>query len=176
MTAYGATQGGSNLTSTTVWRISKREYLQRCCKEQRNTALTEFITSAMLYARLYWCWMFLWCWRVAVPCYRCWLTGHQKTTEEAQMSKTGKYQHVTRLCLFTLKPWAEGSLSLFACKGNSKAIHPSSLSLRKEVCLSPWKHLTTPKTIWHTEHCVRKLPLWGLLHHAHPLQHFPLSL
>lgn len=45
--------------------------------EERCT-LTEFITSAMLYAQLYWCWMFLWCWRVAAPCYRCQLPGHQK--------------------------------------------------------------------------------------------------
>lgn len=53
--------------------------LLRGFPEQRNTALTEFITSAMLYAQLYWCWVLLWCWRVAAPCYRCYLTGHQKT-------------------------------------------------------------------------------------------------
>lgn len=45
--------------------------------EERCT-LTEFITSAMLYAQPCWPWMFLWCWRVAAPCCRCQLTGHQK--------------------------------------------------------------------------------------------------
>lgn len=66
--------------------------------------------------------------------------------------------------------------SLPTCKGNSKAIHFSLLSLRKEDCLSPWKHLPTPKTIWYTGQFVRKLTFWGLLHQVPSSQHFPLSL
>lgn len=81
MTAYGGTQGGSNLTSTTAWRISKKRMFTALLQgfpEQKSTALTEFITSAMLYAQLYRCRTCLWCWTVAAPCYICQLTGHQK--------------------------------------------------------------------------------------------------
>lgn len=83
------------------------------------------------------------------------LTGH------AQASEIRKFQHITGLCLFTLKPWAQGclSLSFSACKGNSKAIHFCSLSLRNRSLLKPLEASDDSKTIWYTGQRVRKLAL-----------------
>ena len=101
--------------------------------EQRNITLTELITSAMLYALLYWCWMFLWCWRVEAPCYRCQLTGHHKIFPSDRISKNERDREISTY--YTIMSFHFEAMcwrfSLSACKGNSKAIHLSLLSLRK---------------------------------------------
>lgn len=80
---------------------------------QEHSTLTQFITPAMLFAPLYWCWMFLWCCRFTAPCYRLDISKHSLLTGWAQMSKIGEFRHITWLCLFTLKPWAQGSSSVY---------------------------------------------------------------
>lgn len=90
----------------------------------------------------------------------------------------GGSQHPTRYVIwldistYTIISFHFEALSpLSVCKGR-KAILFSSLSLRKWVFLSPWKHLTTPKTIWYTGQFVRRLIFCDLLHRRLPRKMF----
>lgn len=140
-----------------------RSAARRSWTEEHST-LTRFITPAMLYARLYWRRTPLWC-----------LT---RRTSESIPSWQDKHKSVrwgiSALYMAASLHFEAVSLrfSPSACEGNS----PQLTFTQKNICLSLWKHLTTPKTFWYTGQCVRRLAFGGLPHQASPLQHFPLSL
>lgn len=133
MRAYGPTQGESSPPSTTVWRISKRMFtaLLRGFLEQRNTALTESFTSAVVNARLHWCCLKQRLQHPALDVNWLDIRKHFLLMEKAPVSKIEKYQHGAALYLFILKPWGRGFPSMSASNGNSTQL---TFTQRRGLC------------------------------------------